>query len=73
MAKKIKENLKNKTIEGRLKTGNDLSVAKLPYSVVEEMLRTDTDQAEDGPEGFEYRIGAFCFPKKVFAEAKEQR
>lgn len=68
---RLKANLKGKVIEGRLKTGNDLSVAQIPAHVVEDMIETSTDRGLDGPEGFEVRLGLFCFPKKCFAEVKD--
>jgi len=66
---KLKASYKNKQIECRMKSGDDLVKTTLPAVAVEEILRTDTDQAEDGPAGWEYRIGAFCFPKKLFTDA----
>ncbi len=68
---KLKASYRNKQIECRMKSGGDLVATALPGSVVEELLRTDTDQAQDGPTGWECRIGAFLFPKGIFTMPKE--
>lgn len=64
---RLKKSYEKKAVKCLLKAGNDYVQAEpMPGKVVEELLRTEEDRAEDGPTGYEVRLGGWCFPKSAF-------
>jgi len=63
-----------KTVKGFVafvkESGEDLVRDEMPVEVLEEMLRTHDQISEDGPEGWEVRVGDFCFPRTLFLKSK---